>query len=199
MRTCPACGEDTEAQTTEPCTECGFSPVSPDDGASWEQSSWAEAPEATAPDATVEPPPILAKPPPTDASPEYGLPDATPTPQPATKKARVGAVWVILILIGLSWQAFSIFDGCGEIFSEATGPTASETEAALVSDAALMGLTVTASCPDSAEDTEVGATFECTITSSSGSSASVAIINREDEFEWTRGPFLQLLRQESGP
>lgn len=26
MRTCPACGEDTESGHSEPCTECGFSP-----------------------------------------------------------------------------------------------------------------------------------------------------------------------------
>lgn len=26
MRTCPACGEDTESGYAEPCTECGFSP-----------------------------------------------------------------------------------------------------------------------------------------------------------------------------
>lgn len=202
MRTCPACGEDTKAETTEPCTECGFSPVSPEDGASWEQSSWAETPETTVPETTEEPQPIVVGPTadaPTRAQ-DYGLPEPTPPPQPTAKKPRVGAVWVILILIGFAGQAFNLFDGCGEIFDEATGPTAEETEAALVSDATMLGLDgATARCPDSAEDTEVGGRFDCTITTASGSSASVTVTNHEEDFEWSRQPLFGLLRQGGGP
>ena len=116
MRTCPACGEDTKAETTEPCTECGSSPFAADEGSSWDESAWADTPEAE-PEALVG----STAPVPAEAQPEYGLPDQpAPAPAPAQKKARVGAVWILLILAGLAWQGFNLFSGCGDIFDSAT-------------------------------------------------------------------------------
>ena len=51
MRTCPACGEDTDAGYTEACTECGFSAVG-------EQPAPApDAPGTAADPAPPDPPP----------------------------------------------------------------------------------------------------------------------------------------------
>ncbi len=209
MRTCPACGEDTKAETTEPCTECGFSPVSPDDGPAWEDSAWAAAPEAPAPKTSVEPaaePTFSTEPtaepspaPEPQPTPVYGLPDEPEAPKPPPGRGRIGLGWVVIVLIGLAWQGFNLFDGCGEVFNSEPGPTAEETESALESDAAFQGLTAsTANCPDSAEDTEVGSSFDCEITTASGNSGTVTVTNREEQFEWPRGPFVELLRQEQG-
>jgi Domain of unknown function (DUF4333) len=205
VRTCPACGEDTKAETTEPCTECGFSPVGTEDEAPWEESVWAEE---AAPEAPEPPPQVTTAPAPSDAEPQasttapapaeapgYGFPDEPEPPAPARSRPRVAPIWIVLILVGIAWQAFNLFDGCGEIFSDKPGPTAEESESALEDDAALQGLTgANVACPDSAEDTEVGANFECTITSASGESANVTVTNREDNFEWSRAPFFRLQR-----
>ena len=124
MRTCPACGKDTEAQTTEPCTECGFSPV----------GTTGAPPEAS----VGEAPPS-----------GYGFPDEPEAPAPARKGSGVAPIWIVLIVIGLAWQAFNLLDGCGEIFVDNPGPTPEETESALESDASRQGVaSPTADCPD---------------------------------------------------
>ncbi len=209
MRTCPACGEDTKAETTEPCTECGFSPVAPEDDPSWDQSVWAEEAAAQAPRTATAgdqaPAPRDAAAPGADQqapapaeTPGYGFPDQPEPPAPARSGPRVAPIWIVLILVGIAWQAFNLFDGCGEIFSDKPGPTAEETESALEDDAAAQGLTgATVDCPDSAEDTEVGATFDCTVTASQGRTETITVTNNEDNFEWSREPFFRLQRDRS--
>lgn len=212
MRTCPACGKDTEAEATSSCTECGFSPVSDDDGATWEQSSWEGAADAPADDPVISPwedPPAsveeaqrkleesaAATTTPEAASTDYGFPD-TPQPPPTARKPGAGrALLVLVIAIGIGIANFSsVLDGCDGIGSK-PGPTAEETEAALVSDAALQGglVGVTAACPDSAEDTEVDATFVCTVTAASGRRQAITVTNLEDSFEWSRQTFFKLQR-----
>ena len=196
MRTCPACGKDTDAETTEPCTECGFSPVAPDEGDVWDESVWAEtqAPDVE-PEVTVGGP--APEPPAPAQAPAPQAPAPAPPPQPTKRKSGVGAIWIVLIVIGLAWQGFNLFNGCGNILDGAPGPTAEETESALVSDAALQGLVgAEVECPDSAEDTEVGDSFDCTITTKDGNSATVSVTNHEEEFTWSRQPFVELLREE---
>ena len=211
MRTCPACGEDTKAETTEPCTECGFSPVAPEDDPSWDEGVWAEEAEAqehaTFETSTPEAPPPPSPPPQAPPTPQApapaetpgdGFPDQPEPPAPARSGPRVAPIWIVLILVGIAWQAFNLFDGCGEIFSEKTGPTAEETESALEDDAAAQELTgATVECPDSAEDTEVGATFDCTVTASQGRTETITVTNNEDNFEWSREPFFRLQRDRS--
>ena len=156
MRTCPACGKDTKAETTAPCTECGFSPVPPETASSWERTAWAEtsAPPEVTTGAPPPPAPAPAEPQP-EPAPEYGLPDEpTSTPAPTQRRGKVGLVWIVVIILGVVWQAIGAFDGCGEI--SGTIPTAS------------------------------------------GNSDTVTVTNREEEFEWPRGPFFKLLRQEPG-
>jgi len=200
MRTCPACGEDTEAETTQPCTECGFSPVGTGDEASFETTDWsAETPQAPPPPPAQQPPaqqppaPGQEPPAPTDPQPQYGFPE--PTPEPAEKsKPRVAPIWIVLILIGIAWQGFNLFNGCGGIFGSNPGPTADEAESALESDAALQGVEgPAADCPDSAEDTEVGETFDCTLSNLDGESATIVVTNRDDSFEWSRASFTPLI------
>lgn len=212
MRTCPACGKDTEAETTSPCTECGFSPLTDPDGATWEQSSWAGTTETPAEEPVFTPvegpPPVASSPESVEAPPEagsttepepastgYGFPD-TPQPPAPAKRTGVGrlVVWVVVaIAIGVA-NFSSVFDGCDSIGSK-PGPTAGETESAIVSDAAIQGLTgATAECPGSAEDTEVDATFQCTVTAPSGASQPITVTNHEDSFEWSRQPFFKLQR-----
>jgi ribosomal protein L37E len=118
MRTCPACGKDTKAETTAPCTECGFSPVPPETASSWERTAWAETsapPEVT----TGAPPqPAPAEPQP-EPAPEYGLPDEpTSTPAPIQRTGKVGLVWILVIILGVVWQAIGAFDGCGDAFDD---------------------------------------------------------------------------------
>jgi hypothetical protein len=220
MRTCPACGEDTEAQTTEPCTECGFSPVAQDPATIEaaptppEEDRWgSQPPPASPPPEAAGPPGAPSTPPPgapppasTDQQPQYGFPDEPAEPAEAQKRRpRVAPIWIVLILIGIAWQAFNISDGCGDILSSSPGPTASETEDALVADAEAQGVQgPSADCPDSAQDTEVGNTFNCTMTNAAGAEAPITVTNLEESFEWSRASFLPLLptgagEQQPGP
>ena len=82
MRTCPECGEDTEAGYAEPCTECGFSPTG-------EPEIEAEAP----------PPEIETQAPP-------------PEPEVAKKKrpALRGLIWLVVLGAAIGAERLGIFD-----------------------------------------------------------------------------------------
>ena len=183
MRTCPACGKSTRAESTEPCTRCGFSPTDESGQPSRETIGTVEHGEGR------------------DAS-GYRLPDPSqpaPTPAPTRRRRGIpaGAIWIVILFIWVAAQALGDSEGCSGAFDQKPGPTAQEAEDALSSDAAQVGLTgVEVECPDSAEDADVGESFDCTVTDpGSGDAVTVTVTNREDSFEWSRGPFGELLRE----
>jgi len=181
VRTCPACGKSTRAESTEPCTRCGFSPTDESGQPSWETIGTVERGDGS------------------DVS-GYRLPDPSqPAPTPTGSRRRglgAGAIWIVILLIWVAAQALGDFEGCSDAFDQKPGPTAQEAEEALSSDAALVGLTgIEVECPDSAEDAEVGQSFDCTVTDpGSAEEVTVAVTNRGESFEWSRAPFEELLR-----
>jgi hypothetical protein len=140
VRTCPACGDETEAGYAEPCTECGFSP------------------------------------------------DGEQPPEAATKRKRPavrGLVWLALIAAAIGAERLGVFDG-------STGPDPGQVEQAIADDARQYHAEVTVDCPDDADETEVGESFECTAANAAGDTATVTVINNEDSFEWQSGPLSTL-------
>ena len=190
VRTCPACGKDTRAETTEPCTRCGFSPAGESGSVSAETVGTLERGGVSG---------DYELPAPSEPAPS-GSPSPTPSP---TRRSGIGpgAIWIVIILIGIASQAADGFEGCADAFEQKPGPTAQEAEDALLADAQEIGLSgVTVDCPDSAEDTEAGASFECTVTDpGTGATVPIEVTNREDSFEWSRRPFAELLRERAGP
>lgn len=210
MRTCPNCGRNTSAETTSPCTKCGWFPGAPVDvGEISAGSTPYETGEASFPAPEPAPSPTRGDTPPAPApsrgdGPSFPAPQPSPSPMPSPLPRRrgpsIGAIWLILIVVGIISQAAGALDGCGEAFEEKPGPTAEEVESALASDAEMLGLAgASASCPDSSEDTEVGQTFDCTVTAATGQAATVTVTNGDGEFEWSRASFFQLLQQQPAP
>jgi hypothetical protein len=153
VRTCPACGEDTEAGYAEPCTECGFSPTG-------EQELEAEAPP---PELETEAPP--------------------PEPEVAKKRrpALRGLIWLLVLGAAIGAERLGIFD-------QPSGPDPGEVEQAIADQARQNGIEVTVDCPDDADQTAVEESFRCTVTSASGETVTIRVINHEDTYEWRTGP-----------
>lgn len=164
MRTCPACGEDTQAGYAERCTECGFSPTDEN-----EESAPAPEPELTIGEPNLPPP------------------EPPPDPEPVKKKRRAlrGVVWLVVLGAAIGADRLGVFD-------QPTGPDAGQVEEAIADDARQYGVTVTVDCPDDAEDTEVEGTFKCTATSAAGETVTIKVTNHEDTFEWQGGPLSTL-------
>jgi hypothetical protein len=85
VRTCPACGEDTEAGYSEPCTECGFSAI-------------GEQPAEPAPEVTVGEQQQAPEPPP-----------AEPQEQRKRSPARL-LVWLVVIAGFFAVNQLGVFD-----------------------------------------------------------------------------------------
>ena len=85
MRTCPACGEDTDAGYAEACTECGFSAVG-------EQP----APAPDAPDTAADPEP--PDPPPPEAEPKR------------KRTVARGLIWLVVLAGFFGVERLGIFD-----------------------------------------------------------------------------------------
>jgi hypothetical protein len=174
VRTCPACGEDTRAGYSEACTNCGFSPTDPAEIGSFEVGETT----IPAPGAPAETP---------TGSPS----EPAPAPTPTTKRKRrpgIGViVWLAIIGGSLVMQGLGLLD-------EPTGPPPGDVEGALVLEGATRGLSISASCPADAAETEVGARFECTVTTRSGRTAVIEVTSREDGFEYDPGDLEALIR-----
>jgi hypothetical protein len=178
VRTCPACGEDTKAGYSEACTRCGFSPGGP-----------VEAPEtfsvgevATSDPSTFERPGGVEAPPqPTDSGGEQ-LPQPSPTePQPQPHKRRRPGVGLMIWLVIIGASVIANTTG---IFDEPTGPDPAEVEGALVLAGIERGLSITAECPADTDEAEIGAGFECVVTTASGRSGTVRVTNHEESYEY---------------
>lgn len=182
MRTCPACGEDTEAGYAETCSECGFSPAGPQQPE--ESFEVGEVGEVEIPPSPGETPPRPGEPSP---SPE----ETGPGPEQTSKRKRGGPgigtlIW--LLVIGGSLAA----DGLG-VFDEVSGPDPAEVEAQLVLDGSELGATLTADCPDDADQTEVGGSFECVLTTEAGGTATIEVLNNENTYEYRRRDVVALV------
>lgn len=191
MRTCPACGEDTKAGYSEACTNCGFSPGDPSQtagsfgvGDSPFDTSTFDAP------APAEAPPA---PEPAETAPDPAETSPAPVPEPSRepqRKRRPGIgviIWVAIIAGSFLSQGLGLFE-------EPTGPNPVDVEGALILEATERGISITASCPADAAETEVGGRFECTVATRSGRTATVEVINREDSYEYSVDDLLALRR-----
>ena len=200
MRTCPACGEDTEAGSAEACTECGFSPADPEvfetePDPRYEPVGFEPEPE---PEATFEVGSTEAPPaPPTEPSQIEPAP-AEPAPSepaptaPKRSLRRRSAFWIAIAAVIF----LADFTGAFGIFDDPTGPTPEEVEGALVHYASEQGGTVTVDCPEDTEDTEVGDSFDCVATNARGQTRTVTVTNNEDDFSWNGKPLIQLIRRD---
>ena len=111
-------------------------------------------------------------------------------PETTGKPNRKGLITSILwAAVGFAiWIAIQSFDG----FESPTGPDADEAESALVASAAGLGVSVNAECPDDSEDTDVGDSFECVVTSIDGDQITLTVDNNEDDFTWRTAPLGRL-------
>ena len=182
MRTCPACGEDTEAGYAETCSECGFSPAGPQQPEeSFEVGEVGEV--------EIPPSPGETLPSPGEKTPSPGETD--PSPEEPSKGKRGGPgigtlIW--LVIIGGSL----VVDGLG-VFDEVSGPDPANVEAQLVLDGSELGATLTADCPDDADQTEVGGSFECVLTTEAGGTATIEVLNNENTYEYRRRDVVALV------
>lgn len=183
MRTCPACGEDTEASSVEPCTECGFSPVDPaqfetEPDPRFETVGFEEA-DATFEVGSAEAPPAPAEP----------APEQEPSSEKKKRPWASLAIWLTVALAAFAAERAGLF-------GEATGPAPEEVENALVAYAAARGGTVTVDCPSDTEDTEIGGSFDCVATNPRGQTRAVTVTNNETDFEWDGTPLVELIRRD---
>lgn len=189
MRTCPACGKDTDAGAVEPCTECGFSPIDPQtygeqpstptepDEATFEVGEDSEPGRWGRGEAPDEPPVA------TEPAPQEGPGE----PEQQQPRRIGGIVWLIVAAVAIIVNATGIFD-------REPGPQQSEVEAAIAVDARELGFEAKVRCESGAEDTEVGGTFDCVATAPSGRRATVTVTNNEDSYEWNTAPLVRLAR-----
>ncbi len=180
MRSCPACGEDTKAGYAEACSKCGFSPAGPQQP----EESFQVGEVGTV--GEVEIPPWRGE---TSPSPE----EKAPAPEEASKRKRGGPgigtlIW--LLIIGGSL----VVDGLG-VFDEVSGPDPAEVEAQLVLAGSELGATLTADCPEDADQTEVGGSFRCVLTTETGEIASIAVLNNENSYEYARREVVALVNR----
>lgn len=106
-----------------------------------------------------------------------------PPAETATKRKRSPArlaVWLIALgaLFGISELG---------LFEDKPGPDPAEVEQAISDNAADYGVTITVDCPDDAEETEVEASFLCSVTTDDGDSFRIRVTNHEDNFSWPSG------------
>jgi len=160
VRTCPACGEDTEAGYSQPGTQCGFSAAG--NGAVDDAATITVGDERSAP----------------VASPAEADEGADERSAPKRQRSRVR----ILVWVAALGALFAV-DRLG-VFDPAPGPDADQVEQAIVDNADDYGATVTVDCPGDADQAEVGDTFTCTVTPERGKAFAITVTNREDSFAW---------------
>jgi len=83
-------------------------------------------------------------------------------------------------------------DGLG-VFDEVSGPDPANVETQLVLDGSELGATLTADCPDDADQTEVGGSFECVLTTEAGGTATIEVLNNENTYEYRRRDVVALV------
>lgn len=108
MRTCPNCGKDTRAETTQPCSRCGFSPGVPDDASFDVSGGSVNFPQAERVETTYggEQPQDSSAP-----EPGFGLPDEPPPAPQGTQ--RRNPPWLLLfIVLVLVAQGLARAAGC---------------------------------------------------------------------------------------
>jgi hypothetical protein len=185
MRTCPACGEDTEASYAEPCTECGVSATG-EPATAPEPEPEPQVEPATEPE--VEPAPEFEQPAPAPPSPESAIatgpepPPEPPAEAPAEKK-RSPARW--FLWLGIVAAGVGIY--LSGAFETPTGPDADQVEESIAGSAP-RGVEITVDCPDDSDETPVGGTFTCTATGPNGRTVEIVVTNHEETFEWDTGP-----------
>ena len=62
-------------------------------------------------------------------------------------------------------------------------------------DGSELGATLTADCPEDADQTEVGGSFRCVLTTEAGQIASIAVLNNENTYEYERREVVALVNR----
>jgi len=64
-----------------------------------------------------------------------------------------------------------------------------------VLDGSELGATLTADCPEDADQTEVGGSFECVLTTEAGGTATIEVLNNENTYEYKRREVVVLVNR----